>query len=89
MLSPTRYPTAMPFIYAQRDWHDANDSALVALHLTTYPGADKTHGARELRVWAADETELGIDGQRFVMLDQAQLGGGDSLEPPCCSRSRC
>lgn len=81
MLSPTRYPTAMPFIYAQRDWHDANDSALVALHLTTYPGADKTHGARELRLWAADEIELGgVDAQRFVMLDQAQLGGGDSLE---------
>jgi hypothetical protein len=77
MLSPTRYPTAMPFIYAQRDWHDANDSALVALHLTTYPGADKTHGARELRVWAADNDDDTLAAQRqmqFVALDPAAAG---------------
>jgi hypothetical protein len=83
MLSPTRYPTAMPFIYAQRDWHDANDSALVALHLTTYPGADKTHGARELRLWAADSDEDTLAAQRqlqFVALDQTQVGAGSSLE---------
>jgi hypothetical protein len=82
MLSPTRYPTAMPFIYAQRDWRDANES-LVALHLTTYPGADKTHGARELRLWAADSDEATLATQRqlqFVTLDPEQLGGGNSLE---------
>jgi hypothetical protein len=81
LLSPLRYPTAMPFIYARRD--ALNDSSLVALHMTTYPGADKTHGARELRLWSAD-AELGVVGaaDRFVMLDAAQLKKlrGDSLD---------
>jgi len=80
MLAPSRYPTAMPFIYARRD--ALADSTLVALHMTTYPGANKRHGARELRLWAADDAAVRPD-ERFVVLDPAQLkkhGSGESRD---------